>query len=208
MAAVRIIKEGMTYNPDTGSYTVLDVAGHYVGSTDQADIAEDWHLFASGSKSRGMDPTPTRAGLAGGRFYAVRRFASGKVLGSRTMTRADADREVSAWREHIGPALTVPATDDVRRAVRANDQAVLAPLLGTVGFYVSVHDHGRRGLLLGPYPSKAEAESHVTEARALAARADDRGHWYEYGTACVQARPGHDLPVGRLNAMLAARSTV
>lgn len=208
MTAVRSIKEGMTYNPDTGSYTVHDVAGHYIGSTDQADIAENWHLFASGSKSRGMDPTPTRAELAGGRFYAVRRLASGKVLGSRAMTREEADRECSAWREHSGPAVTVPATEGMRRAVRAEDQTTLAPLLGTLGFYVSVHDHGRRGLLLGPYPSKAEAESHVTEGSALASRADDRGHWYEYGTACVQARPGHDLPVGRLNAMLAARSTV
>lgn len=138
------------------------------------------------------------------RFYAVRRFASGKVLGSRTMTRAEADREVSAWREGIGPALAVPATDDMRRAVRTEDQAVLAPLLGPLGFYVSVEDHGRRGLLLGPYPTKAEAEAHVAEGSALAARADERAHWYAYGTACVQARPGKGLPTGRLSAMAGA----
>jgi hypothetical protein len=138
------------------------------------------------------------------RFYAVRRFASGRVLGSRTMTRAEADRECSAWREGIGPAITVPATDDMRCAVRTADQATLAALLGPLGFYVSVEDHGRRGLLLGPYATKAEAEARVSDGTRLAARVNDSAHWYAYGTACVQARPGHDLPVGRLNSMAAA----
>jgi hypothetical protein len=137
------------------------------------------------------------------RFYAVRRFASGKVLGSRTMTRAEADREVSAWRESIGPALAVPATGDMRHAVRTEDQSVLVPLLGQFGFYVSVEDHGRRGLLLGPYATKAEAEAHVSEGSGLAARADERAAWYAYGTACVQSRPGRELPTGRLNKMAA-----
>lgn len=136
------------------------------------------------------------------RFYAIRQAAI-KIIGSRTMTRDEAEREASAWREGIGPAAVVPATPEIRRAVRAFDQAVLAPLLGPLGFYVSVYDNGRRGLLLGPYPAKGEAESHVSEGRRLAVQVNDRAHWYAYGTACVQALPGQGLPAGRLNELAA-----
>jgi hypothetical protein len=56
-----------------------------------------------------------------GRFYAVRK-TSRSIIGSRTMTQAEADREVAAWREHIGPAAVVPAVREHRtgqaRAVR------------------------------------------------------------------------------------------
>ena len=45
----REIRPGMTYNPDTGSYTVRDAAGAYVGSTTQSDVAEQWRLTGVGS---------------------------------------------------------------------------------------------------------------------------------------------------------------
>lgn len=62
------------------------------------------------------------------RFYAVRQ-ARTKVIGSRTMTRGEAEREVAAWLEHIGPAVVVPATPETRHAVRTEDQAALGKLL-------------------------------------------------------------------------------
>lgn len=62
------------------------------------------------------------------RFYAVSQ-ARARVIGSRTMTRGEAEREVAAWREHIGPAAVVPASPGNRHAVRTEDQAVLAALL-------------------------------------------------------------------------------
>jgi hypothetical protein len=62
------------------------------------------------------------------RFYAVRQGRT-KVIGSRTMTRGEAEREVAAWTEHIGPAVVVPATPANRRAVHTEDQEVLAALL-------------------------------------------------------------------------------
>jgi hypothetical protein len=65
MAAVRTIKEGMTYNPDTGNYSVRDVAGNFIGDTTQPEVAEHWHMYASGCKSRGNDATPARIELAG-----------------------------------------------------------------------------------------------------------------------------------------------
>jgi hypothetical protein len=64
----------------------------------------------------------------GGRFCAVRQ-ARTRVIGSRLMTREEAEREVSVWRDEIGPAVVADATDALMRAVRAYDQAVLAPLL-------------------------------------------------------------------------------
>jgi hypothetical protein len=69
--------------------------------------------------------TPT---TSAGRFYAVRK-TSRSIIGSRTMTQAEADREVAAWREHIGPAAVVPADGAARHAVRAEDQAALTALL-------------------------------------------------------------------------------
>jgi hypothetical protein len=62
------------------------------------------------------------------RFYAIRR-ARTKVVGSRTMTRGEADREVAAWRESIGPAVVVPATHANRGAVHRDDQTALTALL-------------------------------------------------------------------------------
>jgi hypothetical protein len=59
------------------------------------------------------------------KFYAVRQFRSGAVLGSRAMTADEAAREVTSWREHIGLAAVVPDMPEVRRAVRANDSEKL-----------------------------------------------------------------------------------
>lgn len=67
MTAVREVKEGMTYNPDTGSYTVRDVAGSYIGGTTQPDVAEHWHAYASGCGSRGRDDATTRRRARGSR---------------------------------------------------------------------------------------------------------------------------------------------
>jgi hypothetical protein len=65
---------------------------------------------------------------AAGRFYAVRQARS-KVIGSRTMTRGEAEREVRAWRANIAHAVVVPATPENRRAVRTGDQDALGALL-------------------------------------------------------------------------------
>jgi hypothetical protein len=64
----------------------------------------------------------------GGTWYCIRQ-ARTRVIGSRVMTRAEADTEARVWREYIGPAVTVPATSDLAHAVRYYDQSVLAPLL-------------------------------------------------------------------------------
>jgi hypothetical protein len=139
------------------------------------------------------------------RFYAVRQ-GTGRAIGSRAMALAAAEREVSVWREHIGPAVVVPATPEVAHAVRTYDQETLGALLAEVpqGYYASVESNGKRGLLLGPYGSKSEAEAHVPEATRLACQADDRAQFYAYGTARIQARPGQALPQGKLNSMAEA----
>lgn len=83
MSAVRTVKPGMVYNPDTGSYTVHDVAGHYIGATTQPDVAENWWLYASGCKSRGTGATPARYLTAGGPngVHIIVKRASGFVAG-------------------------------------------------------------------------------------------------------------------------------
>lgn len=63
-------------------------------------------------------------------YYAIRRFTSGKVLGSpRYELQEDAEREASTWREHIGPAAVVEVSVPVAHAVRTEDQETLAALL-------------------------------------------------------------------------------
>lgn len=61
-------------------------------------------------------------------FYAIRQ-ARTRVIGSRAMTREQADREVAAWAAEIGPARVLPVTPDLAAAVRTYDQAVLVPAL-------------------------------------------------------------------------------
>ena len=62
------------------------------------------------------------------KFYAIRQ-ARTKVIGSRAMTQAEAEYEAKVWRGGIGPAVAVPVTPELRRAVAAYDQEVLVPLL-------------------------------------------------------------------------------
>jgi hypothetical protein len=61
-------------------------------------------------------------------FYAIRQ-ARTRVIGSRSMTRAEADREVAAWAAEIGPARVLPVSPDLAAAVRSYDQAILVPAL-------------------------------------------------------------------------------
>jgi len=63
-----------------------------------------------------------------GKFYAVRQ-ARTKVIGSRLMSHAEANTEVAAWSEDIGPAKAVPDSPAMRRAVRAYDQETLGAAL-------------------------------------------------------------------------------
>jgi hypothetical protein len=77
---------------------------------------------------------------------------------------------------------------------------------GPEGFYVSVADscandgsRTRHGLLLGPYATKADAESDVSTGRRLAQQVNDRAIWYAYGTCRVVMQPGAALPKGKLN---------
>jgi hypothetical protein len=70
-----------------------------------------------------------------------------------------------------------------------------------IGFYVSVVDGKRRGLLLGPFETHAEALERVDDGRRLAQTFNDDAFWYGFGTARVEAET---LPEGRLNAMAEA----
>lgn len=65
-------------------------------------------------------------------YYAIRQ-ARTKVVGSRAMTRAEAEHEVSLWRQEIGGARVMPYTAELRRAVAAMDQAVLSRVLAQLG---------------------------------------------------------------------------
>lgn len=64
------------------------------------------------------------------------------------------------------------------------------------GFYVSVIDRQRKGLLLGPFPTHAEALAKVEKGKALAHEVNRDAHWFAYGTCKVTA---NELPQGRLN---------
>jgi hypothetical protein len=69
---------------------------------------------------------------------------------------------------------------------------------GPEGFYVSVEDNGRHGLLLGPYADKAAAEADVPLGKRLAESVNDRAVWYAYGVTRVTVKPGAVLPAGKL----------
>lgn len=69
--------------------------------------------------------------------------------------------------------------------------------------YVSVVDGNRRGLLLGPYATRLEAEAHVREGRRLAAKVNSDARWYAYGTCRVTLRPGQAAKPGRLSHLAA-----
>lgn len=67
------------------------------------------------------------------------------------------------------------------------------------GFYASVMDGVRTGLLLGPYDTHDEAMAVVDTAAELAETVDPRAHFYSFGTAKVTA---DRLPKGRLNHLI------
>jgi hypothetical protein len=66
--------------------------------------------------------------MTAGAYYVIRQ-ARTRVIGSGLLTKAQADREAAAWAAGTGPAVAVPATDALRRAVRCYDQAVLTEAL-------------------------------------------------------------------------------
>jgi hypothetical protein len=61
MTAVREVKPGMTFNPDTGSYAVRDADGGFIGDTTQRDVADRWWLHGTGSKLQGRPTTLPRS---------------------------------------------------------------------------------------------------------------------------------------------------
>lgn len=67
-----------------------------------------------------------------------------------------------------------------------------------IGYYASVMDGPRRGLLLGPFADLEAAAARVEQAKALARTVNDRAIWFAYGTARVEA---DTLPQGRLNTL-------
>lgn len=77
----------------------------------------------------------------------------------------------------------------------------LCPAVGG-GFYVSVLNNGRSGLLLGPFETHEEALGKVDLARTLADRVDPKAPFYAYGTA---RKPQGPFPAGKLNDLAASR---
>lgn len=56
----------------------------------------------------------------------------------------------------------------------------------TTGYYVSVINGNRKGLLLGPYGTHAEALENVPAGRALACKADTWADFYAFGTCKIE----------------------
>jgi hypothetical protein len=93
--------------------------------------ARDYHGDVDHVATRVLSADDPRAEVnkpSEGKFYAVRQ-ARTKVIGSRLMSRAEADREVSVWLAEIGPAAAVPDSPAMRTAVRAYDQETLSAAL-------------------------------------------------------------------------------
>lgn len=65
-----------------------------------------------------------------------------------------------------------------------------------IGYYVSVINGRKRGLLLGPYDTHAEALDNVRRGEQLANDLDAWSDFYAYGT-CKYETP-NALPTGRL----------
>jgi GNAT superfamily N-acetyltransferase len=92
----------------------------------------DDHPAADHVATRVLNADDPRAEVnrpGGGKFYAVRQATSGKVIGSRLMSQAEASREVAWWAAEIGPARTVPDSPAMRHAVRTYEQATLRAAL-------------------------------------------------------------------------------
>ena len=54
-------------------------------------------------------------------------------------------------------------------------------------YYVSVVEGKRRGFLLGPYDTHAEAKANVARGRKLAVKADPWAEFYAFGTCRITA---------------------
>ena len=59
-------------------------------------------------------------------------------------------------------------------------------------YYVSVVDHDRVGLLLGPFDDHSIALNNVDRCKEYARKVNDRAFWYSYGTVRFEnySRPG------------------
>jgi hypothetical protein len=66
-------------------------------------------------------------------------------------------------------------------------------------YYVSVIDGPRKGLLIGPLNSHAEALALVSAARNKANELDPRAAFYAFGTASIDLDPGQTAPKGKFN---------
>lgn len=71
------------------------------------------------------------------------------------------------------------------------------------GFYVSVIDGTKRGLLHGPHGTEREARELLADVKAAALAVDPFAGFYAYGTARVVAPT---LPTGKLNYYMAAHA--
>lgn len=79
-------------------------------------------------------------------------------------------------------------------------EAAVAEGRAVEGYYVSVMDHGRWGLLLGPYDTHEEALELVETGKRLAEQVNDRAIWYAYGTSKITGPA--PLKPGVLNELL------
>lgn len=94
-------------------------------------LARDWHGDVDHVMTRVLaedDPRAEVNRVPDAKFYAVRQ-ARTRIVGSRIMTRTEAEEEVTVWSAEIGPARVVPATRDLTHAVRVYDQDVLRTAL-------------------------------------------------------------------------------
>lgn len=69
-------------------------------------------------------------------------------------------------------------------------------------YYVSALEGRRFALLLGPYPTHAEALGFVDAARLCAVALDPRAVWWAYGT-CRLPEDHPEPPQGHMNRLLA-----
>jgi hypothetical protein len=94
-------------------------------------LARDWHGDVDHVMTRVLaedDPRAEVNRMPDAKFYAVRQ-ARTRIVGSRVMTRREAEEEVTVWSAEIGPAKVVPVTRDLAHAVRYYDQDVLRAAL-------------------------------------------------------------------------------
>lgn len=72
------------------------------------------------------------------------------------------------------------------------------------GFYVSIVDGKKRGLLYGPLVDHASAYALVETVREWVIDRSPVAHFYGFGTASVTGETWEDLPRGRLTEQINA----